>query len=242
MKDKYSFILGGTKGLGLSLAWESHNRGIRPIIAGRSALDPETMKAFPPSALCRRIDLTDPATLKEMDTVRRLDIRYFFWNAGKWMKKSFRHMSDDNIDLMIDVHLRGPLKILRRFLSERKDPCHIVIIASTSWWTLRNREQVYCAVKGAKATFARNIALELWEEFPGSHVVLVNPGGMKTGLFTDGRDTSTYMEPDAVAKIIWEETEKLGKNAIPFVEVDILRNEDGTPRVEYGPKTPQILR
>lgn len=242
MSDKYSFILGGTSGLGLSLAWESYNRGIRPIVAGRSALDLETMKAFPPTALCRRIDLTDPATFRAMGAIRNFDVRYFFWNAGIWMSKSFRHMTDDDVDLMIDVHLRGPLKILRRFLSERKDPCHIVIIASTSWWTLRNREQMYCAMKGAKATFARNIALELWEEFPGSHTMLVNPGGMKTELFTDGRDASMYMEPDAVAKIIWEKIEKQEEQNDPFMEVDILRNEDGTPRVEYGPKTPQILR
>lgn len=242
MSDKYSFILGGTSGLGLSLAWESHNRGIRPIVAGRSALDPETMKAFPSSALCRRIDLTNPVTFRFMDAIRNLDIRYFFWVSGIWMSKSFRYMFDDEIDLMIDVHLRGPLKVLRRFLSERKDPCCLVIVASTSWWTLRDREQVYCAMKSAKATFARNIALELWEEFPGSHVMLINPGGMKTDLFTDDRDTSMYMEPGAVAKIIWEEIEKLERKAVPFTEVDILRNEDGTPRVEYGPKTPQILR
>lgn len=97
---------------------------------------------------------------------------------------------------------------------------------------MRENETLYCALKAAKAAFTRNFARELVRDLPGSKVTLVNPGGIKTDFFEGtNTDTSNFMRPSVVAKIIWDE---IGIQEGPFKEIQIMRNDDGSPNVSYG--------
>lgn len=223
-----ALILGGTKGLGLGLALaeECRKRGIVPIIAGRSA------------SADIKIDLTDESPFGELKALlEKGAVEYLFWVAGIFYRGPFAEMSAGNIDAMIATHLSGPLRVLQLFHSSQKRPYHLIVIASISSWRLRDNETLYCALKAAKASFARNFAKELLRERPGSRVTLVNPGGIKTPFWRGtSQDTSGFMEPSVVASLILKEIQNQQDS---FKEIQIIRGEGGSPILEKGSRMPE---
>ena len=239
---KTALILGGTKGLGLSLSWEAHNRQVRPIIAGRSTGD-TVNETFPPSYDFLRLDLSDPESVEQQFARRSVGpVDYVFWVAGNFHRQALDKMPPEWIESMVGTHLSGPVRALElihfQLHYSLKHPYHLVTIASTSYWRIRDNESLYCALKAAKAAFTRNLALELGRDLPGSKTTLINPGGMRTALFDGtGQDVSKFMDPDDVAKIIWDEVES---QQSLFKEVQIMRDSNGDPSVSYGPRTPEL--
>ncbi|GEM_PF-1219359 len=239
-----ALILGGTDGLGRQLALEAAKNSLWPVVTGRrSVLGDKELREIC-SAI--RLDLSKDKSVNDGLAILRhwfqSDVGYVFWNAGVFLRKPMHSVSPDDIDRMINVHLRGPMKFLQGFHKMQERPYHLVVIASTSSWRVRVDETLYCALKAAKAAFARNFARELVGDLFKSKVTLVNPGGMKTPNFWEpsGQDISGYMDPKEVAEIIWREVLLQKDRDEPYHEVQILRNEDGSPRVEYGPKLPEL--
>jgi len=239
-----SLILGGTRGLGLALADESISRFIATIAIGRSA-DPvpgsirEVIKA----------DLADPGALARVMRPEWQNVRYVFWVAGIFLRKQLCDCGPEEIDTMVRTHLTGPIGALTAFHRLMKNaapladppglPYHLVVVASTSSWKVRQEEALYCALKAAKAHLTRNFAREIIADLPGSKVTLVNPGGIRTPGFwrNTGQDISRYMEPADLAKVIWDHV--LSQTG-PFDEIQVLRDlTDGTPFVERGPHKPE---
>lgn len=238
----YSLILGGTKGIGLSLAKESVVRGITPIVTGRSAGDARTNPSLPNGAISITMDLTDYRSVAQaLAQIAGYPVEYFIWNAAIWPGRVlFRTLSLETIDAILTTNFLGPLKMLRRFHEMQVaagKPYHLIGISSTSAWTKRYQETVYCASKEAQAAFMLNFADELARELPGSLTSIFYPGGTKTEIFGDtGQDMSGYMEPDAVAKVIWDEI--LNQKEV-CKQVHLIRDKeknDGSFIVEYGPK------
>lgn len=240
--EKTALILGGTKGLGLSLAFEAGcNRRVHTIITGRSSLG-DLNRPFNSELI--NLDLTDPKSVEEVFVHHKFEsVGYIFWVAGIFIRKPFTDTSPYNFEQMLSTHLSGPLRFLenihRLITFNRGYPYHLITIASTSSWRIRENEALYCALKAAKATFTRNFTRELIRDLPGSKVTLVNPGGMKTPNFwqESGQDISKFMDPNAVAKIIWDEVQN---QEVPFKEVQIMRNDDGSPNVSYGPRMSEL--
>ena len=228
-----SLIIGGTSGLGFSLAQESVKHNILPIIAGRTADDPVLNKAFPDGTIFWKMDLTDPNTLENLDVIHNLDIRYFFWASGIHLQKPLELVGDGEVDRMIDTHLRGPIELIRRFHKERQKPYHLVVIASTSAWKRRENETIYRTLKAAKVVFAASFAEELSRDLIGSKTTLVLPGGIKTPNFWKGndKDISEFMDPDEVASFIWNEIRSQEKYFLP---IEILRGPNGSLMPRYG--------
>ena len=93
-------------------------------------------------------------------------------------------------------------------------------------------------MQAAESAFTMNFSRELARDLPGSKTILVHPGGMKTDLFKGtNTDTSNFMEPNVVAEIIWDEVES---QRSPFKELQIMRNDDGSPSVSYDPRIPEL--
>ena len=240
---KTVMVIGASRGLGASLAQESVQRGWTAIALARNI---EGLRApAPPAAPGRLIrskaDITDPATWDDaLGLAARYRPQMLFWNAGIFTgREPLAEMEEAAIDLLIDTHLRGPIKFLRRFhqlMTVVAAPYHLVTIASTSSYRMRDGEDVYCAAKAGKAAITRQFSRALARDLPGSKTLLVNPGGMKSGLLAPYSDVSKMMDTDAVAKIVWDRADA---QTAPYDEINILREDDGTPRVEPGTKTPQ---
>ncbi|MBI3274357.1 MAG: SDR family oxidoreductase, partial [Candidatus Colwellbacteria bacterium] len=197
---------------------------------------------FPPGSRYFLLDLADPESVEQISRRRIEPVDYLFWVSGKLSRVPLDQMVSDEVDEMIGINLSGPVRAIQLIHFDQhylvKKPYHLVTIASTSSWRMRNNETLYCALKAAKAAFTRNFARELVRDLPGSKATLVNPGGIKTGLFQDvDQDTTNFMDPDEVARIIWNEVERQKEQ---FKEVQVMRTEDGRPDVSYGPRLPEL--
>ena len=111
---KQALILGGTRGLGLSLAWEGYTRQVRPIITGRSA-DLQTLASFPPSYAFFKLDLSNPESVEQIGRRKAEPIDYLFWVAGNFYRGPFDQTSPEILESMIATHLSGPVRALELF-------------------------------------------------------------------------------------------------------------------------------
>ena len=240
--EPHALILGGTKGLGRSLAIEAIRRDIRPVVVGRSVeqcVQDEELRG----ALLVAGDIRDPDELVErLSAARALNApRYVFWVAGIFQQRGITDSGyeDDQFLNLALTHFLGPRTFLREFTMRRRGalPYHLVTVSSTSSWRVRDNETDYSALQAAKAHWTRNFARELTRDLPGSKTTLVHPGGMKNPNFYAGteRDISGFMNPADVARIIWD---RVTGQAQPFAEFQIIRNNDGSARVEEGSRAP----
>lgn len=224
--------------MGLALAWETQRRIICPIITGRSVH--ESFSKFPPDCRWKALDLTKNISIEDFFEFDDC-FDYVFWVSGRLIEKPFIDLESQELYEMTLLHYVGPIEFLRNLIRsqiEYQKSFHLVTISSTSSWRVRNNQAIYCSLQAAKSAFTVNFVRELVRDLPGSKVTLIHPGGMKTELFKDtNTDTSNFMDPDVVAKIIWDEVES--QDSL-FKEVQIMRNDDGTPDVSYGPRMPEL--
>lgn len=234
-------VLGGTKGLGRAIAIESLRRGIQPTVVGRSAAQAKNDPALI-GARFTVADLADPFPLLA-EHLAATDITKVFWVAGAFDRRAFDEVDRTTMEHLVRLHLIGPLVFLQAWHRARRtagcQPYHLIVIASTSSWRIRDREALYCSLKAAKAHLTRNLAAEITRDLPGSQVVLINPGGMKTENFwaASGQDIATYMEPAAVASVIWD---IVAKQETGFMEYQIMRRDSGAPEIIVGPVAPEL--
>ncbi len=237
-----SLIVGGARGLGLSVTKESLRRGIEPIVLGRpgdgrgAVLDIDgTPVRFEP------VQITDDA-----DTARCIDLfkvqpslqfQEVFYLPGTFLQGPFCGHSDADARAVFDVTVFGLMNLMRHFHPMKRRPYRLVTFASTSSTKIRPDEAIYGAAKAAEAQFAGNLHQEMSKDLPGSMSLIVHPGGMRTGFLPPGIDPAELMDPDAVARLVWDEmaAQDRGEHP-PLHELHILRGKGGIPRVERGPK------
>lgn len=248
-KTPCALILGASKGLGLQIGHEAVRRGMIAVGVSRSATS--TFATMRDGWVWRKADLANPlAALDILELHAALPITHVFWVAGipprsvvgrDGASRKLNLMSSTNVDIeaMFRTHLIGPINIFQEcMLRVWRTPIKFVTVASTSSYRMRENETLYCTVKAAKAHFTRNFARELARDLsPECRTLLVNPGGMRTDFLKDTADVSTWMDPADVAKIIWD---RLDAQTRIFEEINILRQNDGSPKVVDGPQVPEI--
>lgn len=249
-KTPCALILGGTKGLGLAIGKEAVQRGMIAIAVGRSTVS--TFATMNDGWIGLKADIGDPsAVIDILNLHAQLPITHVFWVAGipphtrrgrddrKLHKTNFMSTDSAEVDEMFRTHLLGPINIFRECMRRAwRSPIRFVTIASTSSYSVRDNETLYCTVQAAKAHFTRNLAYELARDLSKEcRTMLVNPGGMRTDFLNGVTDVSTWMDPTGVAKIIWD---RVAAQANPYEEINILRQDDGSPNVVDGPQAPKL--
>lgn len=234
------FVLGGTKGLGFEIAKRAldgtHVPDALVLVAGRTKppITPPHM-GFIPVALHKKRAFS-------LRNAHAFD--HIFITAGALRKGPLIDCIAAEIEETCRVNFSGPVAVLNDLLLRQlvaKHPCHVTIVSSISSWKCRSDEAIYGAMKAAMAQFARNLGRELPHELPGSSVLLVNPGGMKTPFWDSSSTTDTrlFMDPEQVADIIWKQALEQCASKQPFQEIQVHREPDGSPRVEHGPRAPE---
>lgn len=216
----HCLIIGGTSGLGLSLAkkladtYDVH-------ITGRNSPDEA-------SATFHMLDLSDPSEL--LPAVDRLlqelpQIDLLVYAAGFFQDGTVTDLTVEQIDTMLSVGLTGAIYLTRQLLKKQNKLGEFIAITSTSQWTPRLNEPVYTAVKAGLGAYANSLSLD-----PRVKKTLVaGPAGMATNFWkgTDEKehDTSQMLDPDWVADRILE----LSSESYTYKFARILR---GPARVE----------
>lgn len=180
MPDRKHAILvtGGNAGIGAAISQSLLEGGARVINVSRRMPD------FTHERLQTIIgDLTDRADLTRICTeAAGLSITGFVHNAGVIRPAPFEAVKDDDLDHLVDLHLRAAIHIGQALLPGMKaaGTGRIVLISSRGALGLQGRT-AYAATKAGMIGMARTWALELAGH--GITVNVVSPGPIETDMF-----------------------------------------------------------
>ncbi len=214
-------VVGGTSGLGLEIAREFAERDRAVIVTGRR--DPKVEFAE-----FRRLELSKSGLPRRIGNfVMKLpEIDSLVYAAGYYQRGRITELEDHDIQEMLRVGGEAPTLLLRHLLLKQGGLDQLVMITSTSQWTVREEEPVYNFVKSGEAMFSRALALDT--KTPINRVLIAAPAGMQTP-FWEGTDHPEYdkmNDPAWVAKTIVDVA--IPQKRTPW-EIHILRDP---PRVE----------
>ncbi len=149
-----------------------------------------------------------------VDTFGRLDI--LINNAGILRDKSFKNMSDDEWDIVIDVHLRGTYLVTKHAwqrMLEQGEGGRIVMTSSTSGLIGNFGQTNYGAAKAGIAGFMRVLALEGMKY--GITVNVLAPAAlsrMTEDIMPDAPNLSERLAPEKVSPtVVWLCTDEAAK-------------------------------
>ena len=193
LKGKTAVITGSSRGIGAAVARQLHERGVNLGLASRSGDDLGLA-----GSVAQACDVRDPAALEALcaATVDRFGgIDILVANAGVGAYGPFLELSDEHLDEMIDVNLKGTLYAVRAALPHMLGRAgDIVTLASEAGRRGLPLEAVYCASKFGQVGFTRALDHELREH--GIRCTNVCPGGVATDFaLDDGRGRSREALP-----------------------------------------------
>lgn len=208
LENKTALITGGNSGLGFEVAKLLIKKGCNVIILGK---DIKKVNAAAKKINSKRLstvicDLTDCKQIEKVaKNIKSLDI--LINNAGVIMYSLLEKHTSQKIAGIINVNLLGTIYMTRAILPKMKkrNSGTILNVITTSALKGRTEETVYIASKWGVRGFTEALIDELSEEKSKIRVLGFYPGGMNTQLFTKAgldKDTSSFMDPDEIAKII----------------------------------------
>lgn len=149
-----------------------------------------------------------------VDTFGRLDI--LINNAGILRDKSFKKMTDDEWDIVIDVHLRGTYLVTKHAwqqMIEQAEGGRIVMTSSTSGLIGNFGQTNYGAAKAGIAGFMRVLALEGMKY--GITVNVLAPAAlsrMTEDIMPDAEGLAERLAPEKVSPtVVWLCTDDAAK-------------------------------
>ncbi len=189
LTKKVALVTGGSRGIGAGiarrLAAEGASVAITYVKDDRAAADVvAAIERFGVKGLAIKADATDPVAVttaveQTVTALGGLDI--LVNNAGTAIPKTFENTSLAEMDLMIDINLRGTLAATQAALKHMKSGGRIIMVGSSVGERVLTPGLVaYSATKGAVKMFTQGLAREV-----GSRGITVNniqPGPIDTDL------------------------------------------------------------
>lgn len=232
LKNKTVLVTGGNSGLGFEVAKELVRKKCKVIILGKDKQKLEEAKEKLGSSLVSNIvcDLRNYHQIeKAADRVNDVDILI---NCAAIIAYHPLELHDwENIKDIIDTNLLGTIYMTRAILPgmKKKNSGTIVNVSSTSGLMTggHSQECAYMASKFGVTGFTEALKKEINEEKKNVRVVGFYPGGMQTPLFAKSgldKDTSKFMPPAEIAKIIVFILER--PDSIKMDHVEVNRNKN----------------
>jgi NADP-dependent 3-hydroxy acid dehydrogenase YdfG len=189
---RVAVVTGATSGIGAATAARLAADGAAVALVGRRADRLEALAAeldADGGVVAVPLDVADPAAVtRAAEEVRaqlgRVDL--VVANAGQMLAGPFEDQDVDEWDRMIDVNLRGLLRVGRAFADDliaaaaEGLPADLVHVGSVGGHLTFPNYGVYCATKAAVAHLTRNLRVELGPR--GVRVKCVEPGLVATEL------------------------------------------------------------
>lgn len=183
---KVWLITGCSSGFGRLLAEKALLRGDKVVVTARDhAMIREFSDRFGAAALCLRLDITDPASVRAalaaaFEQFGRIDI--LVNNAGFGIQAAVEEPGDAQIRHMFEVNFFGALDVIRAALPRlrQQNGAHIVNISSVAGRISAPLIALYSASKFAIEGLSWGLGLEL-APF-GIKVTTIEPGAFDTGF------------------------------------------------------------
>ncbi len=212
-----AFITGAASGIGLALAKKLAADGATLFLTDINADALEEVKADLKSAgnriHTRVLDVADRDAFRAVageaiETLGGVDA--VFNNAGVSLTDPIDQLSDADMDWLMDINFWGVVTGTKAFLGHMKarGKGHIVNVSSILGHISLPTQSMYCAAKHAVKAFNESLDHEL--QGTGVSVHSVHPGGVDTGIVSNGRHRHT-MDGDADTT---EFAKRFKKNAV----------------------------
>lgn len=194
---KIALITGGSRGLGRSVALKLAQNNIDIILTyhrnEQSALDVvEQIKQTGKKAIALQCDTRDVLSFEHFvgmlssvlnDHFGREKFDYLLNNAGTGLHKNIEETSVDELDEMLNIHVKGPFFFTQKLLPLIENGGHIVNVSSGLTRFTFPGSGAYAMAKGAVEVMTRYMAKEFSPK--GIRVNTLAPGAIATD-FRDG--------------------------------------------------------
>lgn len=201
LQNQVCAVTGAAKGIGLATAQALLARGARVV-----SLDLESSALNDPRLTSIRCDVTradDVQTAVDQITQQLGPIDVWVNNAGLARHRWIPDYTETEIDLMLDVNLKGTIlgsqAALKAMIPQKRG--HIINVISTASLRGIPSETVYCAAKWGVRGFTQGLAEEA-----AAHrirVTAILPGGVDTAFWADASTrrapTQLFLKPEHIA-------------------------------------------
>lgn len=170
--QKTAVVTGGSSGMGLAIARRLRADGIRPVV-----LD---LQAPPEEFTFYQVDLRSNNQIRDaLAQIPQIDI--LVNNAGVYFEKYLEDTTEDDLDRMVDVNVKGTFRMSREALPKllARRGC-IVTIASCLGVVPELTSPLYCATKAGLVMLTKCLAQQYADR--GLRVNCVLPGPIDTPL------------------------------------------------------------
>jgi NAD(P)-dependent dehydrogenase (short-subunit alcohol dehydrogenase family) len=193
LQGKTAVITGASRGIGAEVARMLHERGVNVGLASRNGDDLGLDGAV--AARCDVRSLGELVALCERTAERFGGIDIVVANAGVGSYGPFLELSEEHLDEMIDVNLKGTIYAIRaalpHMLGREGD---VITLASEAGRRGLPNEAVYCASKFGQVGLTRALDHELREQ--GIRCTNICPGGVATDFaLEEGRGRTPDVLP-----------------------------------------------
>jgi NAD(P)-dependent dehydrogenase (short-subunit alcohol dehydrogenase family) len=188
-------ITGATSGFGRTITEAALDRG-DSVVATSRRTDGLDDLAGDDRVLVRRLDVTDAAQREAavaaaLDRFGRIDV--LVNNAGRTQVGAVEETTDDELRFLFELHFFAPAALTRLVLPAMRAQGSgaIVQMSSVGGQVTAPGFSAYCATKFALEGLSETLQAEV-EPF-GIHVLIVEPGAFRTGLF---RPDAAYLSDE----------------------------------------------
>ncbi|MBO0705971.1 MAG: SDR family NAD(P)-dependent oxidoreductase [Candidatus Dormibacteraeota bacterium] len=195
-----ALLTGATSGLGPSIARRLHVEGVRLVLSGRreDALESLTRELVGSRGIAA--DLTRRGDLRRLVT-QAGPVDILVANAGVPGHGAFEETSLDDLDAILEVNLRAPMRLARLLLPAmlERGGGHIVLMASMAGQAPSAYQAMYGTTKAGLRAFGHSLRAEL--RGTGVGVSLVSPYFVRDAGFwaAGGNRAPLEVSPEQVA-------------------------------------------
>ena len=201
---RVALVTGAARGIGRATAEQFAQHGARTALLDRDSQEVDAaagaIRHAGADAMAIAADVADPAAVSRavatcLDAWGRIDV--LINNAGIHFARAVDAYSDEEIDRILSVNLKGALYAVRAALPAlRETRGSIVSVSSMTGLVGQSHGAVYVATKGALVSLTKALALELAAD--GIRVNCVCPAGVDTPLMRGW--AATLPDPEAVLR------------------------------------------
>jgi len=215
---KTVLITGANGGLGFALSMVFHNAGYRLLLHSRCQIE-----SLPSNAIGVTGDLTSPCTISNLaDHALRMGVGVLINNAGKYLKKKFSLITDDEVFHTLCSNLTVPILLTKALWPcfRRQGGGQVFNIGSLAATMGGDGESIYSAAKAGLLGFSQSL------QFDGTRdnvqITYIHLGAMRTPITQSRPLQGKLIDPFEVAKTILSLCETRDSMRTP--EIKITRN------------------